>query len=355
MKKPIKSLLKENFSKILLSWDKSCNSRKMPWKGEKDPYKIWISEIILQQTRVEQGLKYYDRFIRQFPNIQKLARSADERVLKLWEGLGYYSRCRNLLFSARSIIHDLKGKFPDTYEDIIKLKGVGPSTAAAIASFAFQLPYAVTDGNVFRVLARIFGIKEAINSSKGKKLFTELAEELLCKKQPARYNQAIMDFGAVQCKPVAPLCYICIFRLRCAAYKSDLVKKLPVKEKRIHLKYRWFYYLLATCNNRVAIRRRTAKDIWQGLYEFPLLETSGNRSTAQLLRMAVAKKMIRQQGFRILNQSAMVHQRLTHQIIKGRFIYLELTRQSVLQSDYIWVEKKKLSDYSFPKILQNCL
>ena len=200
----------QKFSRILQKWNREKNTRQMPWKGEKDPYKIWLSEIILQQTRVEQGLNYYNNFIKTFPDVHKLAKAPEEKIFKLWEGLGYYTRCRNLIASARYISKELKGKFPDTYEEIKALKGVGPYTAAAISSFAFNLPHAVVDGNVFRVLARIFGISTPIDSTEGKKKFTELANKLLDKKQPGFYNQAIMDFGAVICKPAPCLQSLCV-------------------------------------------------------------------------------------------------------------------------------------------------
>lgn len=204
----------------------------MPWKGEKDPYKIWLSEIILQQTRVEQGLSYYNNFIKTFPDIQQLAKAKDEKIFKLWEGLGYYTRCRNLIASARFVAKEKKGKFPDSYEEIKALKGVGPYTAAAISSFAFNLPHAVVDGNVFRVLARVFGIDKPTDTTEGKKYFTQLAEELLDKKRPGLYNQAIMDFGAMICKPASPLCATCCFKKHCIAFQRDRINELPVKEKK---------------------------------------------------------------------------------------------------------------------------
>ena len=195
---------KRYFTKRLLAWNEKENRRAMPWKGEKDSYKIWLSEIILQQTRVEQGLNYYNRFVKAFPDIKKLATAPEQKIFKLWEGLGYYTRCKNLIATAKFIVKEREGKFPQTYPEILSLKGIGPYTAAAIASFAFDLPHAVVDGNVFRVLSRFFGINNATDSTTGKKLFTELAEELLDRNQPGVYNQAIMDFGAVVCKMCCP-------------------------------------------------------------------------------------------------------------------------------------------------------
>ncbi|MDQ6903844.1 MAG: A/G-specific adenine glycosylase, partial [Bacteroidota bacterium] len=201
----------------------------MPWKGEKDPYKIWVSEIILQQTRVQQGLGYYNRFIEKWPNVESLAAAPKQEVYKMWEGLGYYSRCNNLIASAKYIVDQLDGKFPDNFEELLLMKGVGTYTAAAIASFAFNLPHAVVDGNVFRVLARFFGIKIPVDTTEGKKFFTSLAGDLLDKNDPANYNQALMDFGATICKPALPLCDACPLQKECVAYKKDLINVLPVK------------------------------------------------------------------------------------------------------------------------------
>jgi A/G-specific adenine glycosylase len=223
--------MEKKFTEILMKWHKQHNSREMPWKGEKDPYKIWLSEIILQQTRVAQGWQYYTNFITRYPTIGQLAKAPDQEVFKLWEGLGYYNRCKNLLFTARQIVNEKNSIFPNQYEDLLALKGVGPYTAAAIASFAYNLPYAVVDGNVFRVLSRYFGIDDPIDSAKGKQVFTELAGKVLWKKEAGLYNQAIMDFGATVCKPFAPACSICPLQKYCRAFKEGRVNQLPVKEK----------------------------------------------------------------------------------------------------------------------------
>lgn len=325
----------------------------MPWKGEKDPYKIWLSEIILQQTRVEQGLAYYIKFIKTFPAVHHLAKAPDERVFKLWEGLGYYSRCRNLLTTARYISNELKGKFPDSYESIKALKGVGPYTAAAIASFAYNLPHAVVDGNVFRVLARVFGISKAIDSTEGKKFFTTLAEELLDKKQPGLYNQAIMDFGAVVCKPAAPLCDTCVFKKECHAFQQDQVNTLPVKEKKITIKKRWFYYIVPEYRNKTAIKLRTARDIWQGLYEFPLIETSKAAETAEVLKKAEQLKLLKAKSYSIKNISPLYRQQLSHQHITGHFILLSLKTKPSFTGDWQWVAKDAFHRFAFPRMLRH--
>src|SRR6266487_2776207 len=232
------------FSKNLLDWNRNNNTRTMPWKGEKDPYKIWISEIILQQTQVEQGERYYNRFIRTFPTVQSIALAKENHIFKVWEGLGYYARCKNLIYSARYISKELDGNFPKSFPDLLLLKGVGQYTASAIASFAYNLPYAVADGNVIRVLSRFFGIHTAVDTSTGKKLFINLAYDLLDKKNPGIYNQAVMDFGAVICKPVLPLCNLCPVSKRCVALKQGLIQTLPLKAKNIIKRKRWIYYLV---------------------------------------------------------------------------------------------------------------
>src|SRR6202012_1293228 len=266
-------LKKADFTKILLKWHKGENSRKMPWKGEKDPYRIWLSEVILQQTRVEQGWAYYENFLTAFPTVHDLAIAPEQKVFKLWEGLGYYNRCRNLIATAKKIDSDYRGIFPSTYDEILALKGIGPYTAAAIASFAFNLPHAVVDGNVTRVLSRYFGITTPIDTTAGKKLYAELADSLLDKDQPDVYNQAIMDFGATVCLPRNPLCTTCVQNIDCQAWLHGWTGRLPVKEKSIQKKQRWFYYfIIEVGDDKVYIHQRTGKDIWEDLFEFVLRE-----------------------------------------------------------------------------------
>jgi len=320
----------------------------MPWKGEKDPYKIWLSEIILQQTRVEQGLNYYNKFIKIFPDIHKLAKAPESRVFKLWEGLGYYSRCRNLIATARYISKELKGKFPEIYETIKSLKGIGPYTSAAISSFAFNLPYAVVDGNVFRVLSRVFGVNKPIDSAAGKKYFTLLANELLDKKRPGLYNQAIMDFGAVVCKPMTPLCDKCVFKKCCSAFSRKKVNALPVKEKKIRIKKRWFYYLVLEYKNTFAIRQRTVKDIWHNLYEFPLIETEKETGIKSILKQAIKKGEL-SKNEEIISVSPVFKQLLSHQLITGQFIRICIRKKT--PGDFILVEKHKLNKYAFPRLI----
>ncbi len=314
------------FTTTLLHWDQHQNNRQMPWKGEKDPYKIWVSEIILQQTRVEQGMDYYYRFIEKYPTVHDLANAPEANVFKLWEGLGYYTRCKNLIATAKFISIELNGQFPVTYEGVLALKGIGPYTAAAISSFAYNLPYAVVDGNVFRVLARFFGINTPTDSTSGKLLFTNLANGLLDVKKPGKYNQAIMDFGAIVCKPKQPICSLCPLQKQCMAYTHSQVALLPVKEKKIIKKTRWLFYIIAEFEGSQYLRLRSQKDIWQNLYEFILIETA---TPVQLESDDFIKQM---QGLFGVGNYAVKHiseiykQQLTHQTIYGQFIKVDLLK-----------------------------
>lgn len=335
------------FSKKLLIWNKNENTRQMPWKGEKDPYKIWLSEIILQQTRVEQGLKYYENFIRTFPDVHALATAPEKKVFKLWEGLGYYSRCRNLILAAKFISNDLKGKFPHNFESILQLKGVGNYTASAIASFAYNLPYAVLDGNVFRVLSRIFDIEIPIDSTKGKKYFSELAQAILPRKKAGEYNQSIMDFGAVVCKPY-PDCKICFFNHQCKAYLQGKQDLLPVKEKKIKVKERWLNYFIVKHEKRILIRQRTSKDIWQQLFEFLLIETSEAITPKKLLKLLEKQYAIRALQFERFQAGK---QKLSHQLIHFSFLQIELSDEQKIPT-FFWVKISELDKYAFPRTLQ---
>jgi A/G-specific adenine glycosylase len=322
----------------------------MPWKGEKNPYKIWLSEIILQQTRVEQGWKYYEKFITVFPDINKLAAAKDEKIYKLWEGLGYYSRCKNLIETARFVSKKLNGKFPGTFEEILSLKGVGNYTASAIASFAYDLPYAVLDGNVFRVLSRVFGIKKPIDGTEGKKIFSQLASELLDKKRPGIYNQALMDFGAVICKPQNPLCHNCVLKDHCFAYKKGLVNKLPVKEKKIKITTRWFNYLEIVHNDKVYIHKRINNDIWKNLHEFVLIETNTDISAKRLLARAVKEKILKKNFYKVVSISPLYSQQLSHQKIVGRFIKITIKNEFV-SPGFKPISLKLLLRHAFPRLI----
>lgn len=339
------------FTQNLMLWHKNQNKREMPWKGEAEPYKIWLSEIILQQTRVEQGTEYYLRFIKKFPTVTKLALAEDDVVFKLWEGLGYYSRCKNLLVTARKIAFEQKGIFPKDYVSILNLKGVGPYTAAAIASFAYNLPHAVADGNVLRVLARYYGVETAIDSKEGKLFFTLLAQSLLPKESPSLHNQAIMDFGATICKPKLPLCSSCILNSHCTAFKKSIVHLLPVKINRIIKKQRRFYFVIAEFEDKIYVRKRTEKDIWENLWEFILFEIPEILSAEQLLKSEFLVKIIPDK-FKVKYVSGSFKQHLTHQLVEGIFIHVTL--ESFLKNDHFFaVNKNGLAKLAFPRIITN--
>lgn len=344
--------MKADFTRNLLEWNDFLNSRPMPWKGEPDPYKIWLSEIILQQTRVEQGLAYYQRFIQKYPDIHFLAAAPDEEVYKMWEGLGYYTRCKNLIETARFIAKKNNGIFPGTYNEILKLKGIGPYTAAAIASFAFNEKRAVVDGNVQRVLARYFGITTPVDSTEGKKLFNHLAQSLINEESPAAYNQAIMDFGATICKPRNPLCNICVQAADCEAFTKEFVNEVPVKQKVLKIKTRWLYYFILESEDGVYIRKRVEKDIWQNLHEFVLLEADKELADPG---KSFLGKLLQHQSYEILSQSELHTQQLTHQRINGRFYRVGLTGKISLNGNYKHVKKINLNGYAFPRFINSYL
>ncbi|MCY7420596.1 MAG: A/G-specific adenine glycosylase [Chitinophagaceae bacterium] len=347
--------MKKFFKSQITYWNTHVNKRIMPWKGQKDAYKIWLSEIILQQTRVQQGLSYYNKFVHLYPQIFDLAQAPDDEVFKLWEGLGYYSRCKNLLHTARSIVAENGGIFPKTYDEIIKLKGVGPYTAAAIASFAYDLPFAVVDGNVYRVLSRFFGIDLPIDSNAGKKLFFELANECLDKKNAAHYNQAVMDFGAVVCKPQLPTCQACVLRKKCLAFKKGLVNQLPVKEKQLLKSNRWFYYFVFRYEDKVLINQRTGKDIWRQLYEFYVYETF---SEIQWNDKKVDTFLSEQLGifnYNLTTTSSIYKQKLTHQNISGQFFEIKLEEIPQSLANFSILSLPELSGLAFPRFINQYL
>lgn len=310
--------MEKEFARLLIEWYHE-HKRDLPWRNTNDPYLIWISEIILQQTRVAQGYAYYQRFIERFPNLESLAAAEENEVLKYWQGLGYYSRARNLHQAAISV----NGVFPVKYEDILKLKGVGTYTAAAICSFAYNQPHAVVDGNVYRVLSRFFGINEPIDSGKGKKIFASLAHDLLDKIQPALYNQAIMDFGALQCTPLSPDCTVCPFKNRCFAFNHNMVSSLPIKQNKTKTSERFFYYLLIRDNGNIYLNKRTENDIWKNLYELPLIESNTALAVDDFIRKQEFASIFKEDSVvnvRLLNKTKHV---LSHRIIYADFYELE--------------------------------
>jgi A/G-specific adenine glycosylase len=331
------------FSEKLLGWNASSNNRDMPWKHIKNPYHIWLSEIILQQTRVNQGVAYYNNFIKNYPTLEKLALAKEEDVFKIWEGLGYYSRCKNLLFTAKYIHNNLNNIFPQTYNELLKLKGVGPYTAAAIASFAYDEVVPVIDGNVVRVLSRFFGLFDSYETKEGKQLIQKLANELIAKNAPATYNQAIMDFGATVCKPMLPLCEICALSTKCYAQKNNKQSLLPVKKNKLILKERYFNYIVIRHKNNVAIQKRTEKGIWNNLFEFYLVEQP--LFDDKLLQKNL-KKLMDKEAKEIYMP---VIQKLTHQKLHIRFFELETNTKP---AGMVWEKINQLKNYAFPITLK---
>lgn len=346
------------FQQKLLQWHEFENKRELPWKGEKDVYRIWLSEIILQQTRAEQGWKYYERFLKAYPTIQKLAKAPLEDVYKLWEGLGYYTRCRNLHATAQKIVFEFRGEFPKSYDEILKLKGVGPYTAAAIASFAYNLPHAVVDGNVFRVLSRFFGETTATDSGTGKKLFEQLANDCIDQKNAAVYNQAIMDFGATVCKPDNPLCNICVLRKKCVALKNEMVMQLPVKEKQLKQRSRWFVFFILEHKGAFAVQQRTEKDVWQNLYQFPAMEFHTEKEWKAFLK---SKSILEKQTLftsATAQQTALtkpVVQKLSHQTIHAAAVVVRVPLLKSKMKQVEWKTKEKLKQLPFPKIIHQLI
>ena len=338
------------FRERLLNWARGID-RPMPWKGEKDPYLIWLSEIILQQTRVEQGRPYFERFKARYPTVEELADAPEDEVMKLWEGLGYYSRARNLHAAAKTVAATFGGRFPADHAKLLSLPGVGPYTAAAIASFAFALPFAVVDGNVFRILSRVLGIDTPIDTTAGKKQFSQIARELLDQDAPGRYNQAIMDFGALQCVPRNPDCENCPFADRCVARCTGRIAELPVKEKKLVKRDRYFHYFIPEWSGNVIIRKRTEKDIWRNLYEFPLVEWSG-LEYARWADDPLWRSFGLDRAGGLTRTVGPFRQQLTHQRILGIFREIELSAPPPkLPDGYLVVERKNLSKFAFPKLI----
>ena len=345
------------FTRQLMLWNSNFNFREMPWKGETNPYRIWLSEIILQQTQVAQGLSYYKKFINTYPTVNELSNANPNDVFKLWEGLGYYSRCKNLLFAAGQIVNDFNGVFPGTYTDILSLKGIGPYTAAAIASFAYKLPYAVLDGNVIRVLSRYFAIGTPYDTTEGKKLFQEKANELLDTKQPHLYNQAIMDFGATVCTPANPNCTQCNLNKHCASYLNNNVLEFPVKAKKIIKRKRFFIFLIIENNKKqLLVKKRENKDIWQNLHQFFEIENGDLYSLKDTLLFQSLKtqfpELIFSDELTIFDEQK---QTLTHQIVHSKFITgIQLNDNKIIDG-YNWISITDLNKIAFPKTAQKAV
>ena len=323
-----------SFSAVIIRWFREYG-RDLPWRETKDPYAIWLSEIILQQTRIAQGWEYWERFMKTYPKVEDLAAASEDDVLKLWQGLGYYSRARNLHAAAKQIV--ALGRFPDILEGIKALKGVGDYTAAAIGSFAFDIPAAVVDGNVYRVLSRYFGIDTPINSTQGKKEFAALAQSLLPASDAASYNQGMMDFGAIQCTPQSPKCLVCPLAETCEALRTGRVEELPVKNKTLKVKTRHLSYIYIRCKGDVAIHRRGEGDIWQGLWE------PYNASDALQLPAFVHNPLLLAKDVKHV---------LTHRILLADFCLQETETRPLLPDDYIWVKEDEIEQYGVPRLIE---
>ncbi|MGQ1908593.1 A/G-specific adenine glycosylase [Marinifilum sp. RC60d5] len=339
----------------IINWY-SKNKRDLPWRKTKDPYLIWISEIMLQQTRVATAIDYYNRFIERFPTLSCLAKAKEQEVLNLWQGLGYYSRARNLHYAAKTVQQEYDGVFPATYKEIIQLKGIGTYTAAAISSFAFNLPHAVLDGNVFRVLSRLFGIETPIDTTIGKKLFQKLANETLADASPEIYNQAIIEFGALQCTPKSPDCENCPLLANCYAYSNQMIEILPKKSKQIRLKDRYFYYLFLYCPDRFAIEKREGKDIWQNMYQYPLIESATPLKNEQLIESRKWKNYLNDCNAVIKFQSKPIIHKLSHQNIHACFLHIEINKNfSSKNKNVFFIKNEDMDKYPFPKLIENHL
>ncbi len=316
-----------NITLKLLNWYHH-NQRDLPWRNIRDPYRIWLSEIILQQTRVQQGLPYYEKFIEAFPTVQVLAAAPEQEVLRLWQGLGYYSRARNLHSCAKTVTEQHRGHFPASYKELLKLKGIGPYTAAAIASFAFKEKVPVVDGNVYRVLSRLFGITTDITQPSAYKEFFSAALRLIPAEQPDLFNQAIMEFGAMHCTPYKPLCLYCPLQEACYAYEHGLQKELPVKKSRIKVKQRYFhYFVISSDDEKILMRRREKKDIWEGLYDFYLVE-SGKMESPETINSPFVQQLLLKNSI-LVNESAEYRHQLTHQRLHVKFFHFKCSNQAV--------------------------
>lgn len=338
-------------SHILTDWY-LANKRDLPWRNTKDPYKIWISEIILQQTRVVQGYNYYQRFIQTFPDVKALANADEDTVLKLWQGLGYYSRARNLHTAAKIITSTYNGVFPSEYNQILGLKGIGEYTASAVASFAFDQAHAVLDGNVFRVLSRLFGIATPIDSTEGKKEFKNLADKLLNQQDPGLHNQAIMEFGALQCVPVSPTCSNCPLSQICIAYAEKRISQYPVKAGKTEIKNRFFNYLDIRFDQYTYVNKRTNKDIWKNLYEFPLIETSQKITFEELQENNSFKQLLDQAGQITLHSSPISFKHvLSHRVIFATFYKIDISSDNHIANKYTKIERSDLDQYAVSRLV----
>ena len=345
-----------NFTRDIIKWYDQ-NKRDLPFRNSKDPYVIWVSEIILQQTRVNQGLSYYNSFIKRFPDIFELSSAGEQEVLKLWQGMGYYNRARNMLQTAREIVAAHKGHFPGTLEELLKLKGIGPYTANAIASLAFNIPVPAIDGNVQRVIARIFGLESPIESAYTRNKTLEILQGLIDPSHPGLFNQAMIEFGALYCRPKNPDCQHCIFRNNCIAYKTDRVNFLPVKKKMPPLADRYFNYLVILSKEgqswNVVLNQRRKDDIWRNLYDFPMIETKRSLTSTGLRRSVQWRKMSGLTGATIILETTVLRYALSHQRLMARFIVLESDNFDA--TSFLKVPVTAIHEYPVPRPVEKFL
>ena len=339
-----------DFNLLIIKWYRQ-NKRNLPWRLTNDPYMIWLSEIILQQTKVDQGLNYYLKFCTNYPTIQDLAKADEQQVLSDWQGLGYYSRARNLHATAKEIVSNYAGTFPSNYETILTLKGIGSYTAAAISSFAFDLPHAVVDGNVYRVLSRLFDIDLPIDSSEGIKEFKVLADELLNKDHPAEHNQAIMEFGALQCTPANPSCDTCPFVLTCLARKNGTIHQRPIKKGKTKVRNRYLHFLHIETEGQIIITQRTEKDIWQNMYQFPLIEKNSVEELS-----VIQKEIEHTYNIKVTDVTSNIKHILSHQHLYTTF-WKTNTIPKKLRSNkaYLIIPKEALISYPIPRVIDRYL
>lgn len=340
--------MKKEFSRQLRGWYEE-HKRPLRWRETRDPYQIWLSETILQQTRVQQGAAYYDRFVERFPTLRELADAPEDEVMKLWQGLGYYSRARNLHAAAKQVVERFGGTFPRTYEEVRSLPGIGDYTAAAICSIAYDLPTATVDGNVFRVYARLFDLATPIDSTAGRKAFFRLADKWLDRAHPSDFNQALMEFGALHCTPLSPRCEGCLFEGWCLARAAGTVSERPVKQGRIRIRDRYLNYLHLTCGGQTLLHRRGAGDIWQGLYDLPLIETSEPTPFEELPLQELSLG-----SFHLLKRYEAAPHQLSHQRLHARFYHLELEALPTIEG-CITIPNEELDRYAIPRLIERYL
>ena len=329
------------------------NHRDLPWRHDPTPYEVWLSEVILQQTRVNQGMDYYLRFVEKWPNVSTLANASEEEVLKMWQGLGYYSRARNLHKCAKQVVEQHHGEFPADYEQLKQLQGIGDYTAAAIASIAFNLPHAVVDGNVYRVLARLYDIDTPININEGQKRFAQLADELLNHKQPGLHNQAMMEFGALHCTPKTPNCLLCPLQAQCLAFAHQTVMQRPVKLPKVKVTTRYFNYLVIRINNSVYLHKRSSNDIWRNLYDFPCIESEQSLSVQEVIATEQFQQLIGNRSFTIHNVSPVFTHKLTHRTLLAQFIEIKLEKKllRIETKDLFLTPETELGNFPIPRLI----